>query len=280
MNIRQVRKKIKSIGNVKKITKAMELVSAVKMRKAQQVAVEGKAYETKLTEIVGKITAKADLKLSVLLQTHTSATKNLVILISTSKGLCGSYNFNLFRHLHSQIDIKNTDFITVGKKGSFFVNKLRAHVLADFSVHKPLDNVTAVFNLTLTNYLTGAYKTVYLAYNEFVSTVRSNPRLDTILPCQLTTAEITAKNPEYIMEPNPETIVDALSKSYIESKIRFAMIQREAGEHSSRMIAMKNATDNATDLIYNLTLLRNKIRQEKITYELLDMVTSKESVEA
>ena len=126
-----------------------------------------------------------------------------------------------------------------------------------------------------------------LYHNQFISTIQSNPILTTLLPISFSVkeqAEIKGqseeKTYEYLIEPNPKQIIDALLRSFVEEKLRFALIQSEAGEHSLRMIAMKNATDNATDVIYNLTLVRNKVRQEKITSELLDMVTAKESVES
>ena len=129
------------------------------------------------------------------------------------------------------------------------------------------------------------YKKIDLYHNQFVSTIQSNPVVTTLLPINFSQkneveTEAEEKESEYLIEPNPKKIIDSLLRSFVEEKLRFALIQSEAGEHSLRMMAMKNATDNATDVIYNLTLVRNKIRQEKITSELLDMVTAKESVES
>ncbi len=278
MNIRQVRTKIKSVSNVKKITRAMEMVSAIKMRKAQQKAVEGKPYQEKLNEVIKRIVGRVDLSLSPLLLTNKSE-KELVIVVSSNKGLCGGFNFNLFRFLIDKVDLKKADFITVGKKGSFFVNKMSSKILADFSSSAPLNNVTAVFNLALDNFLKGNYVRVSLVYNSFVSPVRSETVMETLLPFALS-ADQKEEVSEYLIEPSPVEIIDALLRSYLEERIRFSIIQSEAGEHSARMIAMKNATDNAEEVTYNLTLLRNKLRQEKITNELLDMITAKESVES
>ncbi len=282
MNIRQVRTKIKSVGNVKKITRAMEMVSVIKMKKAQQKAVETKPYEQSLSEIIQDISAKIDPSFSALLKTpEENLKKELAIVISTNKGLCGSYNFNLYRHVSKNVDFKNNDFIVVGKKGAFFINKMGGNIIADFSLSNPLNDVTAIFKLALEGFLTDKYGRVRIFFNEYISTLRNEPTDLTLLPVTYKPGEEEIKKikEEFLIEPDPKVLVDQLLRSFVEEKIRNCIIQAEAGEHSSRMIAMKNATENAEHVIYNLTLLRNKIRQEKITYELLDMMTAKESVE-
>lgn len=282
MNIRLVRKKIKSVNNVRKITKAMEMVSAIKMRKSQQEAVEGRPYQENLELIIREITGKVDPKLSELLNASTEAIdRELAIVISTNKGLCGSFNFNLFRFLMKNTDTGKTDYIVVGKKGAMFLNKLGASIQADFSSTAAINSVSAVFDLVLKGYLEKKYNKVTIFYHQFISTLKSEPTKLTILPVVYKTEDqalIKTEKEEYLIEPSPQEIINQLLKSYVEEKIRNAFIQSEAGEHSSRMIAMKNATENANDVSYNLTLLRNKIRQEKITNELLDMMTATESV--
>ncbi len=281
MNIRVVRKKIKSVGSVKKITQAMQFVSAIKMRKAQQIALESQPYQEFIKKSIEKITKKIDLKTSkLLMKPSLSTTRNLAIVITSNKGLCGAFNINLIRYILKNINIKNTDFITVGKKGSLLINHLGGNILADFSSDFPFDNVSAVFNFALEEFLKKKYKSVSLFYNKFVSTLKYEPINEVILPFVLEQKDETKDfYSDYLIEPSPEEIIDSLLKNYIEEKIRFAIIQTAAGEHSARMIAMKNATDNAVDVIYSLTQLRNKLRQQKITYELLDMITAKESVE-
>jgi F-type H+-transporting ATPase subunit gamma len=287
MNIRTIRKKIKSVTNVKKITKAMQLVSAIKMKKAQQVVIEGKPYQQEIEKIIQAVSQKIDSSLSPLISQpkNAEAKKNLAIVVSSNKGLCGSFNFNLFRFIVKNVDFKQTDFIIIGKKANI-LSKFSAQIVADFSNNIPINSVSAVFEFVLKKYLDGSYKQVDLYHNQFVSTVVSNPVLTTLLPVSLTKEEsIKSAAPsevetkEYLIEPDPMQIIDALLRSFVEEKLRFSLIQSEAGEHSLRMVAMKNATDNATDVIYNLTLERNKVRQEKITGELLDMITAKESVE-
>lgn len=286
MNIRLVRKKIKTVSNVKKITKAMELVSAVKMKKSQQQALEGKPYRTYLEKMIQKLSPMLTSQLSPLIKKNNppNAT-DLIILISSKRGLCGTFNFNLFRYLLKKITFANSDFITVGKKGALFISKMGGKILADFSSGETIDNVSAIFQTVLTSYLKEEYSRVIIVYNKFINTLRYEPTESIILPISakltidsnLPTSQLKE---EYIIEPSPKIIIESLLGSYIEEKIRGAIYDSEAAEHSARMIAMKNATENAQEVIYNLISLRNKLRQEKITYELLDMVTAKESVES
>jgi F-type H+-transporting ATPase subunit gamma len=286
MNIRIIRKKIKSVTNVKKITKAMQLVSAIKMKKAQQVAVDGRPYQMEIENIIQAVSKKIDPSLSPLIRQADDKIdrKTLAIVLASNKGLCGSFNFNLLRFIVKNADFKNTDFVIVGKKANL-LSKFSASIKADYSSNIPLNNISAIFEFALNKYLDKTYDRIDLFHNQFVSSIESKPIKTSLLPIDFSQKSDENKvnsqgNLEYLIEPNPKKIIDSLLRSFVEEKLRFALIQSEAGEHSLRMMAMKNATDNATDVIYNLTMVRNKIRQEKITSELLDMVTAKESVES
>ena len=285
MNIRQARNKIKSVTNVRKITKAMQFVSAIKMKKAQQLALEGRPYEEHLENIIKKVISGIDTSLSALLSMKNLdiEKKNLVIIIATNKGLCGGFNMNLFRFIVKNIDFNNSEFVIVGKKASL-LNKFGAKIIADYSAGRSLDNVSALFDFSLAHFMKDSYGKIILFYNKFISTLKVEPVKQILLPLTLDFSlekkEKETYTGDYLIEPDPGEIINPLLYSYVEEKIRNAIIQTEAGEHSSRMIAMKNATENANDVIYNLTMLRNKLRQEKITNELLDMITAKESVES
>lgn len=284
MNVRQVRNKIKSVGNVKKITKAMQMISAIKMKKAQSLAVESKPYREMLTEMINKITKKIDISYSDLLTTKEGAVaKSLIIAVSSNKGLAGTYHTNLARFILKNVDIKNSEFIVIGKKGATFISSIGGKVIAEFVSSKPITDVSAVFELALDNFLTAKCSRVAIIYNKFISTLRSETVEEQLLPFTMNGGlreEADRNNViDYHIEPSAAEIIEPLLQSYIEEKIRGAVVNSEAVEHSSRMIAMKNATDNANDVIYNLTLLGNKLRQGRITGELLDMVTAKESVE-
>lgn len=286
MNLRVVKKKIKSIKNVKKITKAMQMVSAVKMRKAQQIEMESRPYRDGLTELIKKISSRIDPSNAELLQVDTSkAKKSILIVVTSNKGLAGSFNTNVLRHVIKEgRNFNETEFVTVGSKGSQFLGRLKGtHIIADFSSNNLINEASAIFNLVLERYMTGDYKEIAIVYNQFISTLKSEVVEPVILPFSLAgehTPDEEFANKEYIIEPSPKEILDQLLKSYIENRIRGALISSEAVEHSQRMMAMKSATDNASELINQLTLLSNRLRQEKITNELLDMITAKESVES
>lgn len=281
MNVRTVRNKIKSVSNVKKITRAMQLVSAVKMKKAQELALAGQPYQEVLKRVMSKISSKVDTKISSLLgsQSDKKSDKKLIILVTSNKGLCGAFNTSLIKFLINGEDFKYSDFILIGKKGERFISRIAKNIVADFSSPTPMNSVTAVIELAIQNFLSNKYNSVLVYYNKFVSTLRVDSQVDQLLPIIQPKTEELEEKEEYLIEPQPEEIIDEVLRAYVEERLRHALMQTEAGEHSSRMIAMKNATDNANELIYNLTLLRNKLRQQKITYELLDMITAKESVE-
>lgn len=285
MNLRQIRKKIKSINNVRKITKAMQLVSAVKMKKSQQLAIDGMLYRQILENIIRRVIPLTSKDYSLLQKApENSKNQKLIIVISTNKGLCGAFNFNLFKFLLKNYDLKNQLYITVGKKGGMFISKMGGKIIASFNQTPFINNVSAIFETSLTQFLQGEVNEISLVYNHFINSFKFEAVSKLLLPISLEQITSTFEKEktlsgEYLIEPSPREIIDSLIKSYIEEMIRGAILESEAGEHSARMLAMKNATDNAEDVIYNLTLLRNKIRQEKITYELLDMVTAKESME-
>lgn len=278
MNFRQVRKKIKTINNVKKITNAMEMVAAVKMKKAQQIALEGQPYRQILEEIIAQIATPSFVSFSSFFKIPKNE-KELIIFISSNKGLCGAFNFNLFRFALKTLDFKKSDFIVLGKKGGIFLSKMGGKIIADFSEQLPfIDNVSPIFSLIKKSFLLENYGKVYLFYNRFYSTFSQKPTKEILLPLSRLTIEEKKeeKKVEFLIEPSPIKVLEALIEDYLKFKIRSAILESEAGEYSSRMMAMKNATENAEELIYNLTLLRNKLRQQSITYELLDMVTARE----
>lgn len=279
MNVRQLRKKIRSVTNVKKITKAMELVSAVKAKKMQQIFFESKPYNDHIKNLLSKVIQKIDPKKSRLLQSSENE-KHLIVLITTSKGLCGGFNYNLFRFVTRLKYASEADFITIGKKGMSFASGFGHNLIADFS-EDPLSEVSALFRLVLKLFLDGTYGEIVFVYNKFASVFSYTPCAEVFLPVSAESLAVLEESThdEYLIEPSAEIVLDYLLRSYLEEKIRFSILHSLAGEHSARMLAMKNATDNANDLIYNLTLVGNQLRQQKITYELLDITTARESVE-
>ncbi|MCR4326271.1 MAG: ATP synthase F1 subunit gamma [Candidatus Roizmanbacteria bacterium] len=287
MNLRQLKNKIKSVQNVGQITKAMQLVSAVKMKKAQTKALGGKPYRDALEETIARIAHSSSLGEYSLTQKNSKATKELVIVLSSNKGLCGVFNFNLFRFFGRTLKVAdaNYEFITVGTKAHQFLVHAGASIVADFSNSYATfeESATAIFRLAKDDFEQGKYKSVSILYNRFISSMVYQPVREVLLPfseISITqrTAEGKQKELEYTIEPTPQVVLKGLLDFYLESKIRGAVQESEASEHSARMIAMKNATDNAKDLVHDMTLLRNGLRQERITNELLDMNTARLAV--
>lgn len=281
---RLIRRRIKSAKNIAQITKAMEMVAAAKMKKAQNVAVAGKPYAQKIYQAVFELAKRCDVKEHPLLLKTVGGEKKLAVLITSNKGLCGGLNTTLFRTVNRWFKDKNScDFITVGKKGENFVIRSERKLVASFGQAGPFsDSASAIINLVISEYLSQKYQEVYLIYNNFITALKLEPTLKKILP--LGTVEEDESIPktdfsEFIVEPSYDQLLEALIPHYLENQLRTAIYEAEASEHSARMMAMKNATDNALDLMDELTLEYNKIRQEKITYEIADMVTARMAVE-
>jgi F-type H+-transporting ATPase subunit gamma len=278
-NIRLIRGRIKSAKNIAQITKAMELVAASKMKKAQIAAQSGKLYARKIFDMVMLLSRKVDYTSHPLLTKPDTITgKRLVILISTNKGLCGGLNTNLFRFANVTYRDGNQEYVTFGKKGADFTVRVKKPILADFSKQTPFVNlVPAVTDLVTEKYLSKQYDGIDLVYNEFISAVNYKPNRKTILPLTLASGTVTDTDMagEFLIEPDPAQVFNSLLPHYLENQIRDAILQAEASEQSARMVAMRNATDNALSLSEELTLIYNKARQEKITYEIGDLVTAR-----
>lgn len=287
-NIRLIKRRIKSARNIAQITKAMELVAASRMRKAQQAAVAGKAYAKKIYDMVLNLTPRVDAAHHPLLvQPKKLSGGRLVIVIATNKGLCGGLNTNLFRFLGREYtDMKMHRYVVLGKKAAFFLSRMaHEHLAADFSQTIPFTHaVPALTSMVSDEYTASRADGVDLVYNEFISALKQQPRKKTILPLtiegigELGTQDIRLRTQDILIEPDPQSVFAALLPHYLENQIRDAILQAEASEQSARMIAMRNATDNATGLVSDLTLVYNKARQEKITYEITDMVTARLAV--
>lgn len=280
--IRLIRGRIKSAKNIAQITSAMQMVAASKMRKAQAAAVSGKPYAEKIYNTVAELSQTVDSTYHELLMKETTTGKTLVILISTNKGLCGSLNTNLFRKCISWFsDKKSYDFISIGSKGSRFSVRVGYSLIADFSQEIPFTRATpAVIDLAVNGFINGTYKEVIVVYNAFVNALTTVPTQKTLLPMdKLIDNNQTNELPsEFLIEPDAKTLLNALLPHYLETQVTAAIIQSEASEHSSRMLAMKSATDNALSLSEELTLVYNKLRQEQITYEIADITRAQLSL--
>lgn len=286
-NIRLIKRRIKSAKNIAQITRAMEMVAASRMRRAQLQAISGKTYAMKIYEMVLRLAPRVDPGNHPLLGIpKTISGHRLIITISTNKGLCGGLNTNLFRFMGREYsDLGRERHIVVGKKAASFVSRITTpeSILADFSDEVPfVRTVPAITAMIAKSFIAGECDGVDIVYNEFISALRQNPRKKTILPLTLEGViheDDASQTHDILIEPDPETVFAALLPHYLENQIRDALLQAEASEHSARMIAMRSATDNAKALMEDLTLVYNKARQERITYEITDMVTARLSVQ-
>ncbi len=291
-NTRELRRRIKSIKNTAQITKAMQMVSATKMRRAQTQALNGWPYSLNLNFALERLLPLVDTSSHPLLADNDSKITG-VALLSTDKSMCGALNTNLFRLLTtSNLLSSETSFYTVGTKGRNFVARTGRNLLADF---ENSDTVTfrqasQLAKLIIDSFMEGEIGQAYLVYPHFVSTLRQEATKVKLLPIDYSELESTLVDEvqdkpsgngssEFLFEPDPRELLDFILNHYVQIKIYQSLLETKASEHSSRMIAMQNATDNALELVDDLTLANNQIRQDSITKELLEITTAAVAME-
>ncbi len=279
----QLTRRIKSVSNITKITKAMEMVSASKMRQAQAQALASRHYARKLDEILSKIGANGRVAEHPLLKSHTQNNKQALLVISTDRGLTGSLNTNLFKSLLDFQQQHNADVYTIGRLAKEFAIKSDFNLIAEFgqvSDKVSYHTTTPVAKLLIERLLDGSYQTIHIAYMDFITTLSQKPRITQLLPIQqhLIPQEENLKQinsaKEYLFEPSAKEILDDILPYFVELKIYQSLLEARASEHSARMVAMKSASDNASDLKGSLQLQFNRSRQAQITSELSDIVTA------
>ena len=286
----RLKRRIKSAKNIKQITKAMEMVAASKMRRAQSQALSSRAYARKLEDTLATIASKTNSSQHPLLAPQATG-EDVIVLFSTDKSLAGSLNSNLFRglteYLHSNdLGLTKPQFVIVGQKAKQYVLINDYQLDADFSgLSDPISfqGAVPIAHHLIKEYLTGNYRSVTLAYMDFISTLVQKFRAMPLLPLSNNWTSLIdspaeaitlSSSAQYLFEPSPGEILDWLIPYYIEMIIYQTLLETRASEHSTRMVAMKKASDSATDIITDLTLLYNKQRQAKITNELLDNTTA------
>ena len=277
---REIRRRIKSVQNTEKITHAMELVAAAKMKRAQNAASAGKPYSKLVNSAVRSIADRIHPETHPLL-VSTKGNKSLWILFSTDRGLAGSLNSNLVKELENLVgDLR---FITLGKKGRNFIARAGHELIADFPLsEKPdLADCRPIVSLIIREFLEEKADQVHVLYTEFISTLKQTTVVKQLLPiidegvlAELAKEADLLEKKEPLFEPNPDTVLEAILPQYILMELYQILLEAKASEHSARMVAMKNATENAQELVDDLTLTYNGIRQEAITKEILDISTA------
>ena len=284
--IRELKRRITSVESTAKITNALQLVAASKMRRAQDRALQSRPYAEKLQAVLSALAGAGDQSTSPDDGGHPFLVQrpleNVAILhITPDRGLCGALNTNINRSADefTQGLEQPLSVVAVGKKGRDFFVRAQAKVSAEFTElgdYPSLAQTMAISQLMMDDYLAGKTDQVFISYARFVSTVNQSPVVRQILPVTPPEpddeSEAESIRSEYIFEPSPALVFERLLPRYIEMQIFAAILESSASEQSARMVAMKNATDNASDMVSELTLTYNKVRQEQITGELLDIV--------
>jgi len=283
---RDIRRRIKSVKNTAQITKAMQMVAASKMRKAQQAALAGRPYATLMNDVLAEVTYHAGDFTHPLMEKREGS-KRAIVLVSTDKGLCGALNSNLMREA-AKFDKASTIYITAGRKGSQFIARTKRQLAAEFTYKDaPLfSEARAISKFARDLFLKSEVDRVDILFTNFISTLNQKPEVFPLLPVGQIKGVVAGVHghameekllkgaTEFLFEPNVEEVFGALLPHYINFQVYQILMEAKASEHSSRMVAMKNATDNAKQLIKDLTLEYNKLRQANITRELLEITSA------
>jgi F-type H+-transporting ATPase subunit gamma len=275
-----LRRRIKSVKNTAQITKAMQMVAAAKMRKAQAAALAGRPYQEMLTRVLAAIKGRVEPTSHPLLAVRP-VNKDLMLIFSTDKGLCGPLNTSLFREITDD-DREKTEFVVMGRKAVQFIARTRRNLTADFALKDSVRfaDIRPIARFASEKFISGEVDQVRVLYPKFVNTLNQQPVLRNLLPVPAEELDLEgeANRGEYLFEPDVHGVLDAILPHYIAFQLFQMALNARASEHSARMVAMKNATDNAKELIKDLTLEYNKVRQENITTELLEITTAQLAV--
>ncbi|MBE0479411.1 MAG: ATP synthase F1 subunit gamma [Dehalococcoidia bacterium] len=274
--IRILRRRIRSIQNTAKVTRAMEMIAASKMRQAQQRVLASRPYADKMLEVVAHLAAQAQPGDTVHPLLVRREPKNIgIIHITADRGLCGGLNANMNRRVLSFMDEVGLPaaVMPVGRKGRDFMARLGQNIIAEFTHlgdRPALIDTLAISRIVIDDYIAGVFDQVYLAYTRFVTTMEQQPVVRELLPIEPMQAD-QSLHLDYIYEPSAKEVLGHLLPRYVEMETYHAILESIASEQSARMVAMRNATDAANDMVDSLVLMLNKARQELITKELLDI---------
>ena len=274
---REIRRRIGAVRNIKQITRAMQFVAASKLKRAQDATLAARPYSEKIDEVLADLASALGADDHPLLARREGGVR-LIVLVTTDRGLAGALNTNTIRFAAREITEHPGDIalITLGRKGRDAMRRMRLPILAHFGGlgDRPVfGDVTPLARLVVDEYLAGRAGRVDIMHSVFISTLAQRPRMETLLP--ISPAADTAGIPgrQFIFEPNPGEVLRQLLPRYVATRLFQAVLESKASEESSRMVAMKNATDNAEDLIDDLTLSYNKVRQANITREMIEIAT-------
>jgi F-type H+-transporting ATPase subunit gamma len=277
---REIRRRIASIRNTSQITRAMEMVAASKMRRAQQAVTASRPYSERLRLMIGDLAAMTvteEEESAYPLLERREINRSQIMLLTADRGLAGAFNSNVIRRALQFMRERpegsdNVDIVAIGRKGRDFMTRFGHPLVADFTNlpdRLSIDDVRPMIQIAAEDFTAGKVDAVYAVYTQFVNTLRQEPRVLQILPIE--PQEETGEVRDYIFEPDPTEVLNALLPRYIEVQIYQVLLESIASEHSARMVAMRNATDNAKEIQEELTMTYNKARQAQITAEVSEI---------
>jgi F-type H+-transporting ATPase subunit gamma len=274
---RDIRRRINAAKNIKQITRAMQFVAASKLRRAQEATLAARPYSEKIDEVLADVAAVLGPEDHPLLG-DPEGKKRLMILVTTDRGLAGPLNTNAIRFIAREITEHSGDLavVSVGRKGRDAMRRARVPIeahFAGFGDRPTFADVLPLARLIGDDFLAGKYSKVEVVYSRFISTLSQKPVLDQLLPIEATPDTEGIPGNQFIFEPGPEVVLQQLLPRYVATRLFHAVLEGKASEESSRMVAMKNATENAEELIDDLTLAYNKVRQSNITREMIEIAT-------
>ena len=275
---RDIRRRINAARNIKQITRAMQFVAASKLRRAQESTLAARPYSEKIDEVLADVASVLGPEDHPLLAEDTGGGKRLLVLITTDRGLAGPLNTNIIRYVARELTESTGDFavVSVGRKGRDAMRRARVPIEAHFAGFgdKPkFADVLPLARLISEDFLAGKYGRIDLVYSRFISTLSQKPVLDQLLPIEASEDTEGIPGNQFIFEPNPRAVLEQLLPRYVATRLFHAVLEGKASEESSRMVAMKSATENAEELIDDLTLVYNKVRQSNITREMIEIAT-------
>ena len=286
-NLRDIKRRIKSVRNTSQITKAMQMVASAKMRRAQELALKGRAYISAMANVLRHLGAARQEGGASLMQTRDSG-RTLVVVVNTDKGLCGALNANLLRDVLQRCPA-DADYVTIGATLRNTLARCGRHVTHSFSVSDAMreGELKPIFEVIRTGFEGGLYNRVVVAYQKFINVMVQRPQLAELLP--VTADELLqvaaqddiedSESGNFLLEPSPEALLSSILPLYVTNLLVQMVLEGKASEQSARMVAMKSATENAKTLIGELTLEYNKARQTQITNELLEITTAMKAME-
>ncbi len=284
---RDIRRRIKSVKNTSQITKAMEKVAQAKMAKAQQAALAGRSYADLMNRVLAEVVTHAGDFDHPFMESR-GGDKRALILVTTDKGLCGALNTNLLRKVSDEFVTDNTRVLSAGRKGAQHATRAGWDLAAEFSYGDPptIGEARALAKIAVELFEDGEVDHVDIAFTNFINPITQKPEVQTLLPIteikgvsagvegEETSTDLPGGTTEFLFEPSAEGVLGELLPHYLNFQVHQILLENRASEHSARMVAMKNATDNANELIKDLTLEYNKLRQAAITNELLEITTA------